>query len=232
MSAGHEEVDASFALLSLAALIFRIKTRPCSPPEIITMRSITTLWDYFFKTNFLSQIPALDICKPCNLRTYLKKSRLSFQYFVAINSAMPASAMTVRLLAWVIQSATSPAWIAAMLSVAPGRARTQTRKSGRTIPANNSRWADRLRDLGSSPVAGSQHRRLQPGPPRGSDHLTYQHRCHSREQSDRKSGERVLTLGYGNAGDHTGTKGSNGQLGEEFAAGTGGRGHGALQQVR
>ena len=62
MSAGHEEVDASFALLSLAALIFRIKTRPCSPPEIIIMRSITTLWDYFFKTNFLSQIPALDIC--------------------------------------------------------------------------------------------------------------------------------------------------------------------------
>lgn len=54
-----------------------------------------------------------------------------------------------------------------------------------------------------------------------SEQLAGQHRRHCRKQRDAEGRERVLTLRDGHAGDHTGTKARNGQLGEQLAAITG-----------
>jgi len=62
-------------------------------------------------------------------------------------------------------------------------------------------------------------------PEASSEDLTHHHRRHGRKQGDAESGEWVLTLGDGHAGDHAGADAGDGQLGEQFTAGAGAGGH-------
>jgi hypothetical protein len=77
-------------------------------------------------------------------------------------------------------------------------------------PARNNR-------AGQLQLSGSSFQR----PEANSENLTHHHRRHGRKQGDSESGEWVLTLGDGHAGDYAGADAGDGQLGEQFTAGVG-----------
>lgn len=55
-------------------------------------------------------------------------------------------------------------------------------------------------------------------PPSRSEDLTDNHGGHRREQRDAESGEGILPLSDGHAGDHTGAEAGDRQLGGQFSA--------------